>query len=407
MITSVIRSFRLDHHDGSTGARPHAGPGEPGLHPAAIGALEPMVREVIQSYLAPFDGVDAFDAVQDFSGPFPVEIICRMLGVPEGDRQQIRHWLDLMLHRRPGEMDPTPEGLEASMESRQVLPGAGPGTAPSSGRRHDQPAHPGRGRPGGRPDDPTGRRRDRRVPLPARGRRRRDGDQAGGQCRHPVPPQPRPVRQGGGGPGSKIPSAVEEILRFFPPSQYQGRFSVRESVYGGVTVPAGHPTILVTGSATRDERFYRHPDTFDIDRPASLSLGFGYGVHSCLGAALARMESRIAIEELTRRWPHFAVDEDRCSRVQMSNVAGYSSVPVHRSTLSGAGHAATPAGRGGPTGWTTGSSAGGDGSLHGVGHGQPDRRGLPPVGDAVLRHGRRDSGSRGPRPSGRGSAGAG
>ena len=94
--------------------------------------------------------------------------------------------------------------------------------------------------------------------------------------------------------------------------------------------PGRAPTILVTGSATRDERFYDDPDTFDIDRPASLALGFGYGVHSCLGAALARMESRIAIEELALRWPRFEVDEASCLRVQMSNVAGYSSVPVHR-----------------------------------------------------------------------------
>ncbi len=98
----------------------------------------------------------------------------------------------------------------------------------------------------------------------------------------------------------------------------------------GVTIPAGFPTILVTGSATRDERFFDRPDDFVIDRPPSLSIGFGYGIHSCLGAALARMESRIAIEELAKRWPTFTVDQDRCRRVQMSNVAGYSHVPVHR-----------------------------------------------------------------------------
>ena len=86
----------------------------------------------------------------------------------------------------------------------------------------------------------------------------------------------------------------------------------------------------MTGSATRDERYYDDPDAFVIDRPRSLALGFGYGVHSCLGAALARMESRIAIEELARRWPAYAVDETQCERVQMTNVAGYSKVPVHR-----------------------------------------------------------------------------
>ena len=100
----------------------------------------------------------------------------------------------------------------------------------------------------------------------------------------------------------------------------------------GVTIPAGFPVLLVTGAATRDERFFDAPDAFDIDRPPSLALGFGYGIHSCLGAALARMESRIAIEELARRWPRYEIDEAGLRRVTMSNVAGYSNVPVHRAS---------------------------------------------------------------------------
>ena len=86
--------------------------------------------------------------------------------------------------------------------------------------------------------------------------------------------------------------------------------------------------LLLTGSANRDERQYRNPDTFDIDRPPGLALGFGYGVHSCLGAALARLESRVVIEEMVRRWPRFEVVEDGLERVHMANVAGYSKVPV-------------------------------------------------------------------------------
>ena len=96
----------------------------------------------------------------------------------------------------------------------------------------------------------------------------------------------------------------------------------------GVTIPAGQPVLLVTGSATRDEREFEDPDRFDITRPPSLALGFGYGIHSCLGAALARMESRIAIAEMTRRWPDFAIVEEGLERVTMANVAGFSNVPV-------------------------------------------------------------------------------
>jgi len=297
--------------------------------PRAVGALEPMVREVIQSFLAPFDDADSFDAVADFSGPFPVEIISRMLGVPEGERQQIRHWLDIGLHREPGQMDPTPEGVQAQIES---------------GLYWLELTEEKRKNPG---DDMITRLTQVEVD-------RGDGEMTqlsneeiagftgllGGAGAETVTKlvgnaavlfhrNPGEYQKVVDDP-TKIPGAVEEILRYYPPSQYQGRFSVRDSVYSGVTVPAGHPTILVTGSATRDERFYDDPDTFNVDRTPTLALGLGYGIHSCLGAALARMESRIAIEELAKRWPKFEVDEAGTTRVQMSNVAGYGNVPMHR-----------------------------------------------------------------------------
>jgi cytochrome P450 len=85
--------------------------------PRAVTALEPMIREVVTSFLAPLEDRDSFDAVADFSALFPVEIITRMLGVPEGERQQIREWLDLTLHRDKGELEPTKEGRKAMVAS--------------------------------------------------------------------------------------------------------------------------------------------------------------------------------------------------------------------------------------------------------------------------------------------------
>jgi cytochrome P450 len=290
-----------------------------------------MIRDVITSFLAPFDEADGFDAVADWSAPFPVEVISRMLGVPAADRQQIRHWLDLTLHREPGQMDPTPEGVQATIES----------SAYWLELVADKRKHPG--------DDMISRLIAAEVDRgDGEMTRLDDGEIAafnsllGGAGAETVtklvgnavvlfhrnPGEYRKVLED----PATIPGAVEEILRYWPPSQYQGRFSVREAVYSGVTVPAGFPTILITGSATRDERFFDEPDRFDIDRPPSLALGLGYGIHSCLGAALARMESRIAIEELARRWPSYTVDEDRTARVHMSNVAGYANVPVARAT---------------------------------------------------------------------------
>ncbi len=296
--------------------------------PRAVQALEPMVAEVIEDTLAPLDGATTFDAVADFSGPFPVEVICRMLGVPAGERQQIRHWLDLSLERRPGEPGPTPEGIEASVASWSYFL---------------ELTRQKRKRPG---DDMISRLTLAEIERED-GRTTRLGDEEiagfisllGGAGAETVTKlvanavvlfhrhrdqYARVVDDPG-----LIPGAVEEVLRFLPPSQYQGRFSVRDTDIGGVTVPAGHPVLLVTGSATRDERAFDRPDAFDIGRAPGLALGFGFGIHTCLGAALARMESRLAIEALTRRWSRLPVDEAGCRRVRMSNVAGYSSVPVH------------------------------------------------------------------------------
>ena len=296
--------------------------------PRAVSGLEPMIREVIAGFLDDCD-TEAFDAVGEFSGPFPVEIISRMLGVPAPDRQQIRHWLDAMLHRQAGEMDPTTEGVAAAIETVAYFQ-----DLVADKRRN--PADDMISRliavEVDRGDDETTRLTDSEIAgfaslLGGAGAEtvtKLVGNAVVLFARHPgawqkVLDDP-----------ATVPGAVEEVLRYWPPSQYQGRFSFREATYSGVTVPAGFPTILVTGSATRDERFYDRPDNFDIGRPSSLSIGFGYGIHSCLGAALARMESRIAIEELARRLPRYEVDEDGCRRVHMSNVAGYSSVPVRR-----------------------------------------------------------------------------
>ena len=88
-------------------------------------------------------------------------------------------------------------------------------------------------------------------------------------------------------PAGALPGAIEEILRFWAPSQYQGRRSTTESEWHGVTIPEDEPVLLLTGAANRDPRAYEDPDRFDISRPPKLSVGFGHGIHSCLGAALA------------------------------------------------------------------------------------------------------------------------
>jgi cytochrome P450 len=295
--------------------------------PRAINQLEPMVRRVINEFADEIGDASSFDLVQQWSGPFPVEVISEMLGIPKGDRQQIRHWLDLLLHREEGSVHPTPEaeaaGLESGLYYYELV---------QDHRRHPQDdmitnlieAEVDRG------DGVMTQLRDDEIAgflsLLA-GAGAETVTKLVGNAAVLFARNPEQWRLACDTPGT-IPGAVEEILRFLPPSQYQGRFTLEEKTIGGVTIPAHQPVLLLTGSATRDEREYEDPDRFDITRPPRLALGFGYGIHSCLGAALARMESRIAISEMTRRWPNFSIDEDGLRRVTMANVAGFSHVPV-------------------------------------------------------------------------------
>jgi cytochrome P450 len=295
--------------------------------PRAVAALEPMIRGAIRGFLDPLDDKSEFDAVADFAGPFPVEVIARMLGVPEGERQQIRHWIDASLRREPGQIAPSPENEGAVLEAALYF--------------HEMTVEK-RKNPG---DDMLSRLTQVTVD-------RGDGletglDDAeitgfttllGGAGAETVtklvgnavmlfwqhPDQWQKILDD----PEKIPRAVEEILRYLPPSQYQGRFSVQERELDGGTVPAGFPVLLVTGAATRDPRAFERADEFDVERQPGISIGLGHGVHACLGAALARLESRIAIEELATRWQRLEVDEAGVGRVQMANVAGYANVPV-------------------------------------------------------------------------------
>lgn len=295
--------------------------------PASVAAMEPMVRDVICGYLDDLNGREEFDAVVDFAAPFPIEIISRILGVPEADRQAIRHRVDLALHREPGEIEMGPESRKAWADSNRYF-------HELVGEKRKKPAADLLSRL-------TQVEVDRGDGQPTR---LSDGELAG-------------FAQLLGGAGAEtvtklvanafvlfsrwerewqkvkdderiIPNAMEEVLRYWAPVQYVVRFSLRDVVFQGELIPAGNPVLLLVGSATRDEAQFEDPDEFKVDRPSALALGFGYGIHFCLGAALARIEGRVAISEMARRWRRFQVDEDQLKRVTMTGVAGFSNVPV-------------------------------------------------------------------------------
>ena len=125
-----------------------------------------------------------------------------------------------------------------------------------------------------------------------------------------------------------IGGAVEELLRYDAPSPIQGRFSLRDTTYHDVVIPARSKVALLTGSAGRDERQYERADTFDVTRTGIRHISFGHGSHFCLGAALARLEARVALEETLKRFPTWEVDEGNVSYVHTNSVRGPASVPI-------------------------------------------------------------------------------
>jgi cytochrome P450 len=256
-------------------------------------------------------------------------VITQMLGVPVKYRQKVREWVDASLHREPGQIEMSEEGLQAVGESfalyYQLIQ-----------QRRAEPR-----------DDMFSR-------LVAAEIEREDGETTslddfeiagfatllGGAGAETVtklvgnaavvfarnPDQWQKLLDD----RSKIGAAVEELLRYEAPAQYNVRRSMREVHLHGVTIPAGKPVFLLGGSANRDPEAFTDPDKFDIDRDRTeaQNLGFGYGVHSCLGAALARTESAIALDRLLDFMPRYEVIWDDCKRVAMQNVAGWSHVPV-------------------------------------------------------------------------------
>jgi cytochrome P450 len=130
---------------------------------------------------------------------------------------------------------------------------------------------------------------------------------------------------------TEIPGAVEEFLRYENPVQYDVRCSTQEVTVHGVTIPAGKPVFLMVAAANRDPQAWTNADTFELGRnmTEAQNLGLGYGIHSCLGAALARMESATALDKLLDFMPSFEVEWEGCTRLQKANVGGWESVSVH------------------------------------------------------------------------------
>jgi cytochrome P450 len=127
---------------------------------------------------------------------------------------------------------------------------------------------------------------------------------------------------------SLVNATVEEVLRFEPPAPHVGRYVARDAEFHGETVPEGSAILFLVGAGNRDDRRFVDGDTFDVHREPLSHLTFGYGAHFCLGAALARLEGRVALDELLNRFPEWDVDLTGAHLASTSTVRGWETLPI-------------------------------------------------------------------------------
>jgi cytochrome P450 len=292
--------------------------------PKKMNAIEPKVREFCARTLDPLVGSDRFDFVVDLGAVMPMRTIGFLLGIPEQDQEAIRDRLD----------DNLRIGDDGEVPANEFITAGGDLFAEYIDWRADHPAD----------DlmtellmaefeDETGtvRRLTRQEVLTYVGLLAGAGNETTtrlvgwtGKLLAEHPDQRRAIVDD----RSLIPKAIEEILRYEAPSPVQARTLTRDVEHHGETVPAGSIVLLLNGSANRDERHFVDGDRFDIHRDAGHHLSFGYGIHFCLGAALARLEGRVALDEVLQRWPEWDVDWDNAKQAHTPTVRGWEKLPV-------------------------------------------------------------------------------
>lgn len=294
--------------------------------PRRIDQLEVRIREICNGFFDRVEGSGRFDYVQDFAAPLPSLVISSLLGVPLEDQAMLRGQIETIFHIEPGVGMINDVSMRARLAIQDYI------LVQLAQRRVDP-------------------RDDMLTDLT------RAETAEGGTTRYLTDAEAadfgnllvsagtetvskllgwatmlldthRDQRAEMVADASLIPGAVEEVLRYEAPSPVTGRWTTRDLEYYGVKIPAGSKVLLIAGSANRDERHYPDADRFDIHRSFDRHLSFGYGAHFCIGAALARMEARVALEETLRRFPALEVDRSGVVKLHTSTVRGYSKVPV-------------------------------------------------------------------------------
>jgi cytochrome P450 len=292
--------------------------------PRRMAALEDQVRDFCARCLDPLVGTDRFDVVTELGVVMPMRVIGMLLGIPEDAQTAVRDNSDAILRTEAGkpmevEQDAIANGAMFAeyIEWRSTHPSDDLMTALLNAEFEDET---GATRTLTRPEVLTYTQVLAGAGNETTGRL--IGWLAKVLAEHPD--QRRQIVED----RSLIPKAIDETLRFEPTGPHVARYVARDVEHHGTTVPEGSAMLLLVGSANRDERRHTDPDVFDIHREDGQHLTFGYGLHYCLGANLARLEGRVALDELLNRFPQWEVDYDGIELSPTSTVRGWESMPI-------------------------------------------------------------------------------
>jgi cytochrome P450 len=292
--------------------------------PRRMAALEDQVRELCVRCLDPLVGSGGFDIVAELASMMPMRVIGMLLGIPEQDQIAVRNKTDANLRTEPGKpMDVQEEAVANGdmfaeyIEWRAKHPSDDLMTQLLNAEFEDEHGET--------------RTLTRQEVLTYTAVIAGAGNETTGRligwlakvlAEHPE--QRRAVVED----RSLIPNVIDETLRFEPTGHATARYVMEDAEYYGTTVPAGSPILLIVASANRDPRRYERPDVYDIRRGDIQHLTFGYGVHYCLGANLARLEGKVALDELLNRFPEWDVDYDNIKLAPTSTVRGWERMPL-------------------------------------------------------------------------------
>lgn len=301
--------------------------------PRRIADLEARIVKLCHDFLDTVEGEDEFDYIERFAGVLPPTVILQLVGYPEGHARAFKEMQDQSLHVDEGSTatanarrDLVNENGEIDNEAFAIIPELmemrrkDPQDDLLTGLVHAEIEEDGKTR------TLTLEEILAFVQLISGAGTETVARLLGfaAVTLHRFPDQRQLLLDD----PSLLSNAVEELMRFEAPSPTQSRWVARDVELHGVTIPRGAKLSLLNGSADRDERHFPDPDVFDVRRDIDRHLAFGYGAHFCIGAALARLETRVALAETLKRYPTWDVDESRLEFVHTATVRGYASVPM-------------------------------------------------------------------------------